>query len=209
MDKEYNVAPLFAVPVFNSEVEPVSQSVIDYIASVDYERMNSKNGWYTEDKYLLNKPECKELKDKIMNELNFFIRNVLHVREGIDFEMTNSWGVKHDKGDWGQAHVHTNCLLSGVYYLSVDDRAGQIRFRKETGYTNLFPIAVDIEFDEWNIFNSKVWSYQPKNNQVFFFPSNILHSIDDNESDQTRYSVAFNFFPKGKLGTKEFELELK
>jgi uncharacterized protein (TIGR02466 family) len=144
-----------------------------------------------------------------MKALDIYVREVLHVRENINFEMTNSWIVKHDKGDWGQSHIHTNCLLSGVLYLQTNDKSGAIVFNKDVTQQNLFPNAIDIEFEEWNIFNSKRWRFQPKNNQTFFFPSSVLHSIEDNESDETRYSIAFNFFPKGKLGGKEFELELK
>ena len=205
---EYTVVPLFATPVFNTNVEPISDELKHLLFNVEFERMFAGNGHYSTDKYILRRPECKPLYDSIMHRLQIFIRDVLHVAPEIDFEMTNSWVVKHDKGDWVQSHIHTNCLLSGVVYLQTDDKSGKIVFRKETNHANLFPTALDIDVTIWNLFNSKAWSFQPENNKVFFFPSNALHSIDRNESDMTRYSLAFNFFPKGKIGTKEFELDL-
>lgn len=209
MDNEATVVPLFGIPVFNMKIGEPSQEEVDFVKTVSYERMNVKNGWYSDDKYILEKPELSLLKNRIMKSLEFFVRDILHVRQGIDFYMTNSWSVRHDKGDWGQSHVHTNCLLSGVYYVQTDDKSGMIRFRKDTNWTNLFPISTDLEYDDFNTFNSRAWSFQPKVGQVFFFPSHLLHSIDDNESDNERFSIAFNFFARGKLGTKEFELELK
>jgi uncharacterized protein (TIGR02466 family) len=207
--KEYTVVPLFSSPIFNTDIEPIPQEITEYLMNVPFERMFVGNGWYSENKYVLNDPKVDWLKDQVMKALDIYVREVLHVRENINFEMTNSWIVKHDKGDWGQSHIHTNCLLSGVLYLQTNDKSGAIVFNKDVTQQNLFPNAIDIEFEEWNIFNSKRWRFQPKNNQTFFFPSSVLHSIEDNESDETRYSIAFNFFPKGKLGGKEFELELK
>jgi uncharacterized protein (TIGR02466 family) len=209
MQKEYNVVPLFSSPVFNTDIEPIPENVLKFMSEIPYERMFIGNGWYSYDKYVLNKSELSWLKTQIMDALNIYVRNVLCVTDNITFEMTNSWVVKHDKGDWGQSHIHTNCVLSGVVYLDVDEKSGDIVFNRDTIQQNLFPNAIDIEFSEWNVFNSRKWRFQPHNNQVFFFPSSLLHSIEPNESENIRTSLAFNFFPKGKLGAKEFELELK
>ena len=184
MDKQITIVPLFGIPVFNSMTENISEETKTFLKNVQFERMFSKNGWYSTDKYILNKPEAKPLYNMIMAELHLYIRDVLKVKDNVKFEMTNSWVVKHEPGDWGQAHIHTNCLLSGVYYLQTNEESGQLVFRKNTNYINLFPTAIDIEFDEFLLYNSRCWSFQPKNNQVFFFPSHLLHSIDENESDE-------------------------
>jgi uncharacterized protein (TIGR02466 family) len=209
MTKDYTVIPLFSSPIFNTEIEPIPQEIKDYLFNTSFERMFIGNGSYSENKYILNQPEVSWLKKQVIESLDIYVREVLKVREGIDFELTNSWIVKHDKGDWGQSHIHTNCLISGVLYLQTDDNSGDIVFNRDSMQQNLFPNAIDIEYSDWNIFNSKRWKFKPHNNQIFFFPSSILHGIEDNESETTRYSLAFNFFPKGKLGGKEFELELK
>lgn len=209
MMKEYTIVPLFSSPIFNTTIDPIPEEVKQYLFDVSYERMFVGNGWYSDDKYILDKPECAWLKDQVMSALQIYVKEVLKVRDGIEFEMTNSWVVKHDKGDWGQSHVHTNSLLSGVVYLQTDEKSGSIMFNRDSIQQNLFPNAIDIEFSEYNVYNSKHWAFQPKNDQIFFFPSTVLHSITENESDITRYSLAFNFFVKGKLGGKEFQLEIK
>lgn len=209
MIKEYTVVPLFSSPIFNTDIEPIPQEMKEHFFNIPFERMFVGNGSYSENKYILNDSKVSWLKKQVMGSLNIYIREVLKVREGIDFELTNSWVVKHEKGDWGQSHIHTNCLISGVLYLQTDEKSGDIIFNRDTIQQNLFPNAIDIEYSEFNVFNSKRWSFKPHNNQIFFFPSSVLHSIERNQSDITRYSLAFNFFPKGKLGVKEFELELK
>ncbi len=117
MTKDYTVIPLFSAPIFNTDIEPIPQEIKDYLFNTSFERMFIGNGSYSEDKYILNQPEVSWLKKQVIESLDIYVREVLKVREGIDFELTNSWIVKHDKGDWGQSHIHTNCLISGVLYL--------------------------------------------------------------------------------------------
>jgi uncharacterized protein (TIGR02466 family) len=200
--------PLFAVPVSNTQLNTASEEIKQFLINVEFERMFSGNGWYSVDKYILDRPEVAPLKNNIMDALRDYVDVVLELTPEVSFEMKNSWVVKHDVGDWGQMHAHTNCLLSGVYYLDVSEKSGDLIFHKSTGWDNLFPLALDIDVKTQNTFNSKMWRFRPHNDQLFLFPSNALHSISVNDSESTRYSLAFNFFPKGKLGGKEYELVL-
>jgi hypothetical protein len=36
-----------------------------------------------------------------------------------------------------------------------------------------------------------------------------MHKVKQNTTNNSRYSLAFNYFVKGKFGTEEFELEIK
>ena len=49
----------------------------------------------------------------------------------------------------------------------------------------------------------------PKNGDVYMFPSSTVHSVSSNMTNNDRHSLAFNVHIKGKLGTKEFELDVK
>lgn len=208
-EQEFCIAPLFATPICETKLDLDVDPLVKIADKFEYERMEVGNGWYSSDKYALDKPEFTELKTKIMDSVNYFIFNFLNVKKDYEFYMTNSWIVKHDVGDWGQSHIHTNSLFSGVYYLHTNENSGKIVFRKAPTNTNIFPLACDLEFSDWNIYNSKVWTYWPFNNQLLIFPSHMFHSIEKNESDEIRYSIAFNTFVRGKIGSKEFELELK
>jgi hypothetical protein len=45
---------------------------------------------------------------------------------------------------------------------------------------------------------------------MVMFPSNLEHSVEVNNSDQVRYSVAFNFFAYGTYGYDNVvQLEIK
>ena len=180
-----------------------------HLKSSEYERMHSKNGSYTTDKYILDKPELSSLKNNILKCVNQFVFEELRVSSDVEFYITNSWAVKHRKGDWAHNHSHTNSILSGIYYIDVNEDSGELNFSKEANHFTIFPMHLDLDVKNYNILNSKNWSFLPKNNQLFIFPPWLLHSVSNNESDQERYSLAFNVYIKGKIGTKEFQLEIK
>ena len=43
---------------------------------------------------------------------------------------------------------------------------------------------------------------------ALLFPSTLSHSVDENFSNDTRYSLAFNAFVKGQFGKDEYKLTL-
>ena len=66
--------------------------------------------------------------------------------------------------------------LSGVYYLHVPDKSGDIHFRKKD----------DDETFEWEI--------KSQTEKLIIFDSNIKHSVPENKSKENRISIAFNLF---------------
>jgi len=204
------VMPLFGTPLYIREDVFFDDRVNEYLKSYEYERMDSKNGDYTKDKYILEKPEIIDLKKVIQNSIDDFVFNQLHVAGDVQFYITNSWAVKHSPGDWAQFHLHTNCLLSGVYYFDVKEDQGDLTFTSDYGSnTGIFPININLTFKENNIFNSKKWWMKPRNGNLYIFPSWLLHSVGENKTQDDRYSLAFNVHLKGKIGEKEYELEIK
>ena len=204
---DYTIMPLFSTPLYIKENVFISDEEKNILKSVEYERMESDNGYYTKDKYILNKTEG--LKINISKAINQFVYEELKVVPTIHFYITNSWAVKHKKNDWAQLHTHTNCLISGVYYFDVNEDSGRLFFHKEANHFSVFPMHMDLDITEHNILNSKAWNFTPKNGQLFLFPPWLQHRVSANESDQERYSLAFNVYIKGKIGSQEYQLEIK
>lgn len=204
--------PLFAMPFYISEVT-ISDNIKNTMVNEPWRRMASDNCDCTDDNYVLFSEKYKEIYDQVMNHIEFFTRKQLHVHESMTFEMKNSWLVRHQKGDWAPNHLHANSIISGIVYVDTTDDAGDIIFEKDKGYTNLWPIAIQVPVTERNVFNSENWTFKPKNNQIFLFPSHLMHKVTESMSDKLRYCIAFNFFPIGTLGHGQIEqigqLELK
>jgi uncharacterized protein (TIGR02466 family) len=196
---------LFSKPLYLGEIEPITKKELNFIKKMEYERVFADNGDYTKNKYVLNLPKLKRLKAEVENHIKIYTKDILHISDRQEFHITNSWIMRHSEGDWAQPHIHTNSLLSGILYLQVFEESGAIRFHNDFG---IFPTSLDIEYDRFNVLNSKTWGVMPKDNMILIFPSSIHHSVAPNDTQETRYSLAFNCFVRGKFGTNEYELVL-
>jgi len=201
------VISLFPTPLYISKIGKVTEGELQHVANLEYEVMESKNGEYSKDKYILSRPAFSRLKDEIDTHVGIYCHDVLKISKDVFFYMTNSWVVKHNPGDWGHNHIHTNSLISGVAYLQVNDTSGSLIFHADINNL-LFPPTLDLEFTDTNLLNFKKMAVDPEPNMITLFPSKLQHSVDENKSNKTRYSLAFNYFIKGHIGTKEFELHL-
>jgi len=200
------VLQLFPISVYKSKLE-IDEDTKKFIYSQEYERMGSGNGDFTKNKYVLDTPECKNLKTQIEKHLNIFTNDYLTVKDNINFYMQNSWAVKHNKGDWGQQHCHANSLLSGVCYLKTNKNSGNIVFHKPDGYTNLFHTSTMILFNDYDNHNCESFDICPEEGDILIFPSHLMHSIKSNNSDMDRYSLAFNFHIEGELYSKDSKID--
>lgn len=198
----YNVTPLFSTPIYQSTISPINNIERDYIISLEYD------GLYSKDKYVLEHEQLASVKKKVDESIARYAYDVLKVAPWIEFYVTNSWVVKHDKGCTAQLHRHDNSLLSGVLYIQTDEDSGEISFDLGTA-SAIFPSAVRLDYTELNLFNSPSWAHYPFDNDILIFPSHVLHKVGETKSDKTRYSLAFNVFVKGKLGEDLSILELK
>jgi len=198
------ITQLWPTPLYIGN-EKVPDNLLDYCKSVPYDRMNSKNGDMSIDKYVLD--DLPDLKKKLALHCNTYLAKDLSVSKNSNFYFLNSWIVKHHKGDYAQSHLHTNSMISGVYYVNVPKDSGNIIFQKEN--TNIFYPNINVEFNEINTINSKEYTIDVEEGMVLLFPSWLLHSVLENLNDETRYSLAFNLFVKGEYGKDEFKLEIK
>ena len=178
--------------------------------NTEYKRFPVDNGYGSVSKFLLNEQPIKSLKDKIDQVVKTYLYDILHVNKEHKFEMTESWSVKHIKGDESGSHRHANSMLSGVLYLQTDETSGDIWFHKDPNTTTVFTPTVDVTFTETNIFNSQIWAVRPKSNTLILFPSTLFHSVMPSQSDIDRYVVAFNYFAYGDFGHgNNLQLSLK
>lgn len=202
-----NIFPLFAVPLFTSDIGVDYNT--DFLKEPTlFERMYEDNGYYTLDKNILDHPNLASLKTAINQQIRNFA-GFLEMIVDFEFYITSSWAVKHQQGDWGSRHYHSNSLISGVYYFDVADNTGDIIF--ENDQDNLFGRTLKFQYHDMNIFNANEWSITPQNGTLVLFPSHLVHRINPNLNSKDRYCIAFNVFVKGTLGqgSKLSQLELK
>ena len=199
------VDPLFSMPVYSAGFELDDSIVNSIIDSTIFHRINSNDGYISEDKYLLENPNNKVLKNIVDYHVENFLHNILHINRKYDFYLLNSWMIKHNKGDYAPKHYHNHSLFSGIMYLVCDDDSGDIVFRKSLTGTGFAPSMFEFKIDEYNIFNSDSWTFTPQPKQILIFPSSLEHEVLPSTSNNLRYCVPFNVFVKGEFGEDDGE----
>jgi uncharacterized protein (TIGR02466 family) len=204
-----SASSLFGVPIYTSDIAPLSSKSVDYILNLDFYPMSDNKGFITESVTLLDDPKCLEIRNKILNAFDDYAYNLLKFKPEVEFYITTSWAVKFLPEGFAKEHTHSNSLFSGVLYLKAAEDTGRITFHKYHKYLNISSPTLQLGFAEWNIFNCDSWSIAPTENQIIIFPSNLMHSVEINNSKDDRISVAFNLFVKGNLGFRESSLSIK
>lgn len=195
------IVPLFAAPVY---INNVGDFAVPNIQALDFSSTMPTGGSYnflsTTDKYILDRPDFKDVHAIVMKEVNVYTRDLLAVNANIEFYITNSWINIHRRGHSAGSHSHHNSLLSGVLYLKTTQNSGDLVFHRDIHSLVPFPPALDLDMDSFNLYNCKSWGHKPKTNDICLFPSVVMHSVDPNESDEERWSLAFNVFVRGNFG---------
>tara|TARA_R110000796_G_scaffold3520_2_gene13732 strand:+ start:1352 stop:1993 length:642 start_codon:yes stop_codon:yes gene_type:complete len=172
---------------------------------VNQEKISDGIGLLTTGDALLNEKLYKDLKNEILVASKEYLNE-----KGIIFEdilITNSWANILNKGDRIHNHYHSNSLISGAFYVT---DSSLMEFYNPTldnplsttPFFNFERNSNEKNHRTWNSFN-----LQPKSGTLLIFPSWLYHSVPETIQD-TRISIAFNIFPKGKFGPKASYINL-
>ena len=203
---EFKTHNLWPIPVYEAEI-PVKQEWKDAVINLEYERTHINNSDISKDRYILN--NIPDLKDDIKNHCERFVRKYLAVKDNAKFYLQNSWCNIHGPNENSQIHYHASSLLSGVYYPILPKDSGNIAFHRGSIYTNIFHHSIRFEYTENNNLTAEKYVLNLKEGTIIIFPSHLDHSVERNSSNENRYSIAFNFYVRGKFGKEEYELEIK
>ena len=125
---------------------------------------------------------------------------VRHVRLGVEqvfeflhvgnapFEITALWANVAAPGGTVRMHNHPNNFLSGVYYVQVQEGADTINFHDPRPQTAVVRPPVS----ELTAYNTDQVVVRVEDGVLLLFPSWLVHSVDENQSNRVRISVSFN-----------------
>jgi len=96
-------------------------------------------------------------------------------------------------------HTHSNSIVSGsLYYCDMPQPVARMIFDRYKTYRQL---ELNPDNDKQNLYNTPMNIITPKKGEVILFASDLQHFVETNTSTEPRYSIAFNTFVKGKLGS--------
>jgi uncharacterized protein (TIGR02466 family) len=188
------VQSLFPTPVavfsLDQGLTPTEQQFI-----MSQETRRSMGNTMTVDVDILKNPNLARLTQFIQQSLNLYFENIYKPKTPCTIEITQSWINYTRSGEYHHRHDHPNSILSGVYYIDVDDAHDSIFFfNREFRQIQIVPT-------EHNMFNSDSWQFPVKTNDLLIFPSSVPHMVTTTKTSKTRISLAFNTFVKGEIGS--------
>lgn len=102
-----------------------------------------------------------------------------------EYKLKGFWVNVNKKHDYNVAHIHSNSAISGCIYLQVDMDSGKIVFRNPTPSVHYqLPNNIEGFYESFKV--------TPQNGTLVMFPSYLDHYVEENNSDLTRISIAFN-----------------
>lgn len=203
MKDNVNILLSFAKPIYMTQIDLNFTKIVSLIDELQFissgeqrKNHNTDIDNITEssnDKNVLNKKQFNLLKNKIIKNFNKFKNDYLKYNN--DFKITTSWFTKTKPNQSSNYHNHKNSMFSGVLYIKTFENSGNINFTNLNNNCSFW-----LSPKEWNIYNSLEWTIVPKDGLLIFFPSEIYHKILKNNSNNVRYSLAFNLIPTGPIG---------
>jgi uncharacterized protein (TIGR02466 family) len=140
------------------------------------------------------------IKEEILETFKEYAYNIVKIDMKVGFKMGSSWATMTPPGGDSKEHTHANYYYSGCLYVS--ENPSPIDFCLGSYIYNYHERFL-FNYTEINQYNANKIFYQPEKNEILFFPSYLKHQISTNNSDVTRYSIAFNIHPVGVYGKKD------
>lgn len=194
----HQVYPIFTTPIYKCNI-PLSPEIVSKVHSASFNRTKLDNGYVSTDRRILDNTLFSYEREIVNEHVDIFTRDYLRVDKCIQFNIENSWIVKHEEGDIAHPHRHINSALSGILYVQVDERSGDLYFHNDINSNIPFNAMIRLPIVEHNIYNSRLWHFTPQNGDLFIFPSALMHSVSQSTSSNSRYCISFNVYPRGQL----------
>lgn len=194
--ENYELQPLFSEPIFRANIgHAIRDEQVAYIKNL--KMVINRSNLISENLYIFEEPELQSVKAAVLEALDVFAREVMGISQKL--YVTQSWSLINRPGTGMHGHSHSNSVVSGsLYYCDMPSPASRMIFERHKTYRQL---ELNPETDKRNIYNTPLNIVTPKKNEVVLFSSDVSHLVEPNNSSEPRYSIAFNTFIKGKLGS--------
>jgi len=134
-------------------------------------------------KNINNKLICESILRKSVD----LIKANYKLKKRVGFYLGNLWINRNKKNNFNHPHVHPRSNFSGIYYLKVPKKGGELIFL-ENDKRSMSDLFSFIDSEE---FYSEYYIY-PKKGLFLLFPSSLSHMVKPHIENTDRISVAFN-----------------
>lgn len=189
---------IFPTPILRTSIgRELTREEQDFFAETEKNLFPNVSNSTSLDKYVLDAPALQPLRAFLMEGVNQYARKVISISESVEFYITQSWINYTQGGQSHHRHMHTNSLVSGVFYVSAVKEVDRLFFYREA------TPQINVWNKEVNWYNADSWFFSVGTGDLILFPSNVQHGVEETTGKHTRISLAFNTFVRGELGSAE------
>jgi uncharacterized protein (TIGR02466 family) len=204
--KDYKIHGLFPIPVYMTGIDrEFTKEELEFVNDQKNYCVNNSGNIHTKDNYILNRPELKNIKQFVDEVCQSYLNNIVCPKGDIKIYVTQSWLNYTEENEYHHKHEHPNSFASGVLYIDSDKDNDSIKFFNPVSYKQISP---EINENKYNPYNSGSWFFPVETGKIIMFPSSTTHQVDIKKGSNTRISLAFNTFLKGKIGPNRDLAEL-
>ena len=182
---------IFEVPIYVENIKLDNRSILKYCKKIKKEDKgiykSNVGGWHSSElqgKHI----ELNDLFHKITKKSNIFSKQIGKKNQ---IKIDKIWININKYKDYNQTHFHSNCFLSGVYYVDIFDKGGSIIFDNpaqdliDSNWNN-------DDINNFNTVNSSIYRLVPNIGDLVLFPSWLKHKVEPNMTNKERISISFN-----------------
>ncbi len=131
------------------------------------------------------------LKKKLDLKMAAFIQELDWAVSSKDLFLSKMWANVMPQGTIHTGHIHPLSVVSGTFYVSVPKKDTPALKFEDPRFTQM--MAVPPKKRNPRAKNLNFYSYLPKEGEVVLFESWLRHEVNQNNSDQLRISISFNY----------------
>ena len=120
-------------------------------------------------------------------------------RQHKTFFMAHSWINFTDYGQGQASHQHEDSVISGVYYYQTTGNDGDLVLENPNQFImcEIFPFGEKV---------ANISQHPPSVGKLVLFPGWLRHKVNNNESNDTRISISFNYlYDNSKQGQRGYK----
>ena len=203
----FDIASLFPTPLLKVEIPPelsTACNLFDNTEMLHKKPSQGEYGLHSKNTYIMDEPECVDLKKFVLNLAKDFAQNTL-MYDYDEWTFSQTWVSWKEPGQQHVPHTHPNSVISGVFFYGFgEDKTPAIMFHKNefqgTGQTIMLKDRQPKKDEPLSPYAWKTFTVPFQPGLLLLFPSYFRHSVPPNETQYTRKSVSMNIVPKGVLG---------
>lgn len=193
--------PLYKVNYKKYTGKQIPDDIVNYGINCDYGpntgNLSSKNT------NVLSEPIFSDVTKFICDQVFHFAHNIYMYDESkVQFYITQSWLNLTKKNEYHHVHVHSNSIISGVFYIKVQDGDNINLIDKSTNIVGNKKLLEIPKKENQSAYSTEVYKLGVEQGDLLLFDSQIPHGVDSIDTDM-RISLSFNTFVKGEFGRED------